>query len=233
MKPDFVQIPYELIENDDVRATDERLYGVIYWLAKLRDKKCTAGNKYLSEVVGVSKGTIKNSLARLEKAGYIIREYDENGKRLQVIPTVVMAGGSSNDYPQGSSDDDGVGSSYDAQNNKSSLNNSVVNSDELTRGKLVNEGIHWFKNVNESIDRVYGHKVQREAMEWLLDNYSPPKIKKFVTQALPELNGKQYFPTTTTPNQLVKKLPKIKAYFRKREDEKDSQGRDISGLNNL
>jgi len=91
--PDFILIPYQLLEDKDISLVDERLYGVIYWLTKLKNEKCTASNTTLAEVVKTSSGMIRNSLMKLDKKGYIQRTFKDSKKkiRLEIIPLVVFA----------------------------------------------------------------------------------------------------------------------------------------------
>lgn len=91
--PDFILIPYQLLEDKKISLIDERLYGIIYWLTKLKNEKCTASNKTLAELVKTTSGTIQNSLTKLEELEYIKRFFkDENRKiRKEIIPLVVFS----------------------------------------------------------------------------------------------------------------------------------------------
>lgn len=71
--PDFIVIPHQLILDRRLRPTDQLVYGVVYWMERLRDGKCTASNKTIGEVCMVSVSAVKNGLTRLEKYGYIER----------------------------------------------------------------------------------------------------------------------------------------------------------------
>jgi hypothetical protein len=79
--PDFLIIPYVLIEDGEMNPIDEKLYGVIYWLTKLRNEKCTASNEALAQVVKTSPQVINNSLIKLERNGYILRRFKDAGRR--------------------------------------------------------------------------------------------------------------------------------------------------------
>ena len=74
-------------------------------------------------------------------------------------------------------------------------------------------------NWNPSYKQWYGtNKTQRDASLELLKLRSLAELVRFA-KILPILNGKQFFPTTTTPDQLLKNWSKIEAYF-KREKSK-------------
>lgn len=115
----------------------------------------------------------------------------------------------------------------------SKLSRNPADSKKKSQGKKINECIHLFQSVNPSIKKLYGHKTQRKAAEFLLDEFGFEQLQNFVEGALPELNGKQYFPTTTTPHQMMKQLGKIKAYFKKKRDKQERQGNTIRGLDKL
>jgi hypothetical protein len=79
--PDYLLIPYQVIADPDIEPTAEKLYGVIYWMTKLRLEKCFASNDTLAEYVKTTARTIQNSLDALEKKGYITRIYRDTSKR--------------------------------------------------------------------------------------------------------------------------------------------------------
>lgn len=88
-RPEFTLSFRQIKEHPDCDKTDVEVYGYIYWLACLKQEKCIAGNKTLSELVGVSTGTVMNSLTRLEKAGFIKRIYEEGNPsklRHEILP---------------------------------------------------------------------------------------------------------------------------------------------------
>lgn len=91
--PDFIIVPYQLLEDREITLIDERLYGIIYWFAKLKLEKCTASNDTLSGLVKTTPTTIQNSLTKLENKNYIKRIFKDIGKRhrLEIIPLVVFS----------------------------------------------------------------------------------------------------------------------------------------------
>lgn len=91
-KPDFLITPYQLIADEDLTPIDERIYSVIYYFSKMRDEKCTALNRSIADVAKVKTKTVKNSLTKLEKKGYIKRTYktDNRNERLEVIPMIAF-----------------------------------------------------------------------------------------------------------------------------------------------
>lgn len=74
-QPDFLIIPYKVLNDKRLRQTDAILYGVIYWYERLKDGKCFASNAELGRVAGIAVKSVTNSLTRLEAYGYIQRVY--------------------------------------------------------------------------------------------------------------------------------------------------------------
>src|SRR3990167_1755441 len=89
--PDFLIIPHQLILDKNLQPLDRILYGVIYWLAKLKNEKCIASNRTLKELCGCKTNrAISNSLETLEKNKYIIRIYfnKKTKERSEIVPLI-------------------------------------------------------------------------------------------------------------------------------------------------
>lgn len=127
--PDFLLIPYEIIIDSSLQPTDRILYGVIYWLVKLKDGHCYASNATLSDMCKVTPRAIRAGLERLESRGYIKRDLSllKNGRltRDEIVPLISFQRMS---YPQGVGTDvpEGVGTNV-PQNNKSPKKNIYTN----------------------------------------------------------------------------------------------------------
>lgn len=70
-RPDFLITPYALIADDRVTPADERVYSVCYWFQKLKDGQCTASNATIAKIANLKVGTVKNSISKLAKLGYL------------------------------------------------------------------------------------------------------------------------------------------------------------------
>lgn len=71
-------------------------------------------------------------------------------------------------------------------------------------------------NWNPASKRWYGNKTQRTAIEDLLKLQELESLIKFI-EILPEMNKKKYFPTTTTPHQLLNNFSRIQSFFEKQK----------------
>lgn len=102
-KPDFLMIPYALFECEGLTSLDRTVYSVIYWFEHLKDGECRASNYRIAQIAKTTPATVANSLSKLEENGFIGREFDNDGNRVQIKALVKMTskirlrGGSSTD----------------------------------------------------------------------------------------------------------------------------------------
>lgn len=80
-RPDFIQIPYQLVVDRGLEPTDRLLYGVIYWYEHMGRGECIASNQTLAALIFTTTRAIQNSLNALENKGYIERDYKDEAKR--------------------------------------------------------------------------------------------------------------------------------------------------------
>lgn len=84
MKPDFLIIPYEIKMDRDLRPTDSDVYAVIYWFERMKDGKCKASNEVIAEVACIEARSVRASLDRLERSGYIERVYADKRHKIRL-----------------------------------------------------------------------------------------------------------------------------------------------------
>jgi hypothetical protein len=83
-RPDFWITPVVISDHPGIEPFDEKVYATIYWLERMKDGKCTAGNKKLAEIIKPTDPqprSVQNALDRLEKFGFIKREYKDASRR--------------------------------------------------------------------------------------------------------------------------------------------------------
>lgn len=203
--PSFLIIPYQLIADRNVKPIEQTLYGVIYWLTKLKNEKCTASNESLAELVGTTAGVIQNSLTNLEKRGYIERTFKDRNKRVrdEIMPLIdfntIVPGEIAPRPPRP---------------NRAKI--VVVESDET--GKTINEIVAMFQPLNPSYDRLFQNKTQREVVERMVKKYGIEKLKSTIGAAV-ACYGKVGAPVITTPLQLETKLGSLIAHYRREGSE--------------
>ena len=105
MSPDFLVIPYQVIADSRLRPTDRLLYGVIYWLVKLKDGHCYASNSHFSNILQITPRAVRNGLMRLESCGYVRRVFDRHQpsrtKRDEIVPLVAFGRKGGTNVPRG------------------------------------------------------------------------------------------------------------------------------------
>ena len=78
-----IKIPGTLLKNKKLQAQDRTIYGIVDWFNK-NNGECVATNPVIAQIGGCSSRGVTNSICRLEKQGYIKREFKgniQNGKR--------------------------------------------------------------------------------------------------------------------------------------------------------
>lgn len=86
--PDYLLIPSILIKDKNLQPLDREVYGLIYWITKLKNEKCTASNRTLGELLNATPMSISNSLARLKRGNYIKLEMTQDSHRSEIIPLI-------------------------------------------------------------------------------------------------------------------------------------------------
>lgn len=221
--PDFILIPYQLLEDDSISLIDERLYGIIYWFTKLKMEKCTASNKTLAELVKTTPTTIQNSLTKLESVGYIQRVFSDKSRRRrkEIIPLITFSKVSPTDDTEYHPPVIAVSPTGDQNKNniirKDNKNNKHSENKFSQDGSLI---IKEFEIINPAIKRMYGNTTQRRACDDLIESYGLDRVINVVRQTLPKTNKLQYLPTITTPLQLFQKWSALEAGIYKLKEKK-------------
>jgi DNA-binding Lrp family transcriptional regulator len=230
LRPDFLITPYQLYNDPDMQPLDRDVYGVIYWFEHLRDGECRASNETIGEVVHAKPRSVQNSLNRLEKAGYIKREYKgadrRNRLRIKALLSYRTERNSEDTKPASelvsTRERTGEDTTSELVSTRDSKSKKVRKESTLTPpqadgvGKVINEVMGLFLPVNTSIGRLFGRDSQRNALERLIKQHGRQKIED-VIKFLPKSNSIKYAPTITTPIQLEDKLGSLIAWSQKQK----------------
>jgi len=225
--PDFLIIPYQLIEDTRINPIEERLYAVIYWYSKLKNEKCTASNETLAKMCKTTSRVVANSLTSLEKFGYIKRTYkDELRKvRIEILPLISFSRVSPTDDTVSPTGDTRV-SPTDEQNKNIYNKNSKQYSEPARKevSPLIPSVIKEMESIDPKNKSYYKNKSQREACQFLIDEYGYENVVK-VIQSIPVLRARvPYLPSVTTPCELRDKWQKMKdAVDRERNKNKPTE----------
>lgn len=225
-KPDFVIIPYQLVEDRNLEPTDRLVYGLIYWFEHLRDGQCTAGNNTFAALLHTTTRAIQNSLTNLEERGYIDREYKDTSKRHRTLIHAKIAFktertvGDTKKVERTDGDTRANSRSYpertvgDQSNNTNKNKRKKVPSRSAEEEKSIADIIEAFKDVNPSYKTLFPRTPQREATWRLLEQFGFQKLVAMVA-FLKHSNATRYAPTITTPSQLESKLGELIAWGEK------------------
>lgn len=93
MKPDFLITPYVVKVHKKLRKGDGDVYAICYWLERLKDGKCTAGNDTIADLLDIEERSVRGALERLEAVWFVQRVYDDPERRVRKeIRTLVRYG---------------------------------------------------------------------------------------------------------------------------------------------
>ena len=108
--------------------------------------------------------------------------------------------------------------SHSNSNSNSNLNTNTKRAAHAAGdGIEINEIIALFKDVNPSVQVLYGRKPQREAVKRLISSLGVEKLTQII-RFLPRSNSQKYAPTITTPLALEAKLGDLIAWSEKQKD---------------
>ena len=82
-----------------------------------------------------------------------------------------------------------------------------------------------FEGLNPASKKFYGNKTQRQACNTLIETYGIDRVLLVIEKTLPKTNGLQFFPTITTPLQLLDKWVQLESAIRKYQSENKIKGR--------
>ena len=77
----YVEVPVVVLLDEDLSTTTKLLMGLITTLS-MKDGYCYASNRYLSNLMKVSRRTITSCIASLRKKNYIRVESEPNTRRI-------------------------------------------------------------------------------------------------------------------------------------------------------
>lgn len=77
-----------------------------------------------------------------------------------------------------------------------------------------------FEKINPASKKFYGNKTQREACQSLIETYGFERVTTVIEKTLPKTNGMEFFPTITTPLQLMDKWSSLESQIKKHQSKK-------------
>lgn len=77
----YVEVPMIVLLDNDISSTSKLLMGLITTLT-MKEGFCYASNKYLSNLLKVSRRTITNRISSIKRKNYIKVENDPNMRKI-------------------------------------------------------------------------------------------------------------------------------------------------------
>lgn len=77
----YVEVPMIVIQDDDLSSTTKLLMGLIITLT-MQNGYCYASNRYLSNIMKVSKRTITSCITSLKRRNYIKVKNEPNNRKI-------------------------------------------------------------------------------------------------------------------------------------------------------
>ncbi len=205
-------IPADLVENGN--KTQALLYGLITSLT-LKQKYCTASNKYLAEKLGMkSEWSVSKHINALKDEGWLeVRIYRDRGNMREILPIVKFhktSSGKTQDPSCGKTQESNISNS-----NKREYSEQSSHDNQLTTKRQPNNEDKvievFYKSINPTIN--WGNKTTRKAAADLIKRFGLDGTLK-MAEMICSVQGKdRYAPVATTPHQMKEKLAQFKVYF--------------------
>lgn len=218
---DFITIPRVVVQSNKIRDSDRLVYGVIYSIAQMSNKRCTAKNTTIADMAGLSTGSVANSLTRLVEAGFIKTTFKDSSKRIriEIIPNISYNNEVFNQVIKEVSLNDESEVSLNDEQNNNILNNNI----NIYKKELLKE----FYKINDKIYLIGNTKNQAIYWEELLKDDEAEQnitiIKWYIQEYLRrEQRGGddfKYFPKALVPSQMVEKWKSIEALYKEANKE--------------
>lgn len=231
--PDFLLVPYPVYQDERLEGLDRVVYGIVYYFEKMKDGVCFASNQAIADLAGkANPKAVGNALDRLEKCGYITREYKDEARRNRVAIHANVSfkeRATKRASPVSMERDTRLDGTHDTRLDGQNDNKGNSNKDTYSsaRGaeqeKLIADIIDQFKMVNPSHRLLFARKPQREAVARLLEQFGAEKLYAMV-RYLPTSNADRFAPTITTPIELEKDLGRLIAWSQKRKQATGGKG---------
>lgn len=228
--PEFLIIPFQLIRDPKIHPLDERIYGIIYWLTRLKGEKCIASNSTLADIACCTPRGVQNSLLRLEKHGYIQRVIKDDGSkhRDEIRPLVSFQ------WSQRDNEQNDVGYEQPCVGVRTAVRGGLRTADDQNKSKYkksskgypsgipsesakerpdqdIIDVIDAFKDAGLWVVPNYGNRTERKHAKYLADRFGVETTKAMVIGYAEELKNDRFLPKGNKPSLFVENLAVIAA----------------------
>lgn len=172
--PDLFIVPASIMLDPELQPLDSKVYGIIYWLERLKDGRCWASNETIANIVGASASAVSHSIGRLFAKHYVIVTLNEKNQRTSIVCTQVFG----SHYNPSSNEQGGVAqTSYIDKNIKK--NSSAKYDDEtLKQIKSIHKKYVQLFKINGDIWRTASLDERRSLLLGALNRYKLTDSRK-------------------------------------------------------
>lgn len=215
-----------------LKGKDGKFQSIYFWICEHADEDgvCYPGRKLLAEEAGTTVKTVDLAIKMFVDDGVLVKTSRKkpgtkqnlsNLYQIMIIEGVVAkkTPPSSDFDPTPSSENDTV--TIPIRTIPNNIAGDTPAGEKNTASIPV--VIKAFEGINPTCKRYYGNKTQRKACDELISHYGTVRVVDVVSKALPKTNAIAYFPTITTPLQLLEKWSILESAINKHNNRKHQQ----------
>lgn len=216
MKPDFLVVPYSLVEDKKLTHVDEKIYSLVYWTRFFKMERCTLSNNKLSNLAGCTGNTVQKSLERLKKGDYI--KIIENENEREIIPLLYFRKENTDKLSTALIDqkkeDDDDGDKMVEIKKKIEGEEQIVTKEQLN--KMAKEFLDYFyETINPNFH--FNRKVNWSAARHFITLYGLKESKRYIDAAETAMKTHEHPPVITSPHSLKSKFRNLVESYRREE----------------
>ena len=199
-----------MINKLSLKGNELILYAIIYGFSQDDKSEYHGSISYIQKALTISRPTVIKTIKALIEKGLIKRVSESHYMVVKKLYQQDVA--SKETLPVASKETLPVASKETLPNiyntNNNTNNNSCVEHSKIKENNEIRHFLSLFKSVNPSYRLLFSNRTERGAMKRLLEAHGDEKVSNMIAY-LQKSNGKQYFPTITTPYELEMKLGKL------------------------
>jgi len=177
----------------------------------IKEGQMITGRKQLSVETGIPESSVQDILCFLEKQHQIQQQKTTKYRLITIVQW--------EKHQQSNNKATTKQQQADTNKNDNNVKNEKNTIPEINSGDI-NILIKEFEGLNPASKKFYAIPTQRNACSELIRIYTLQRVLKIVKDTLPKTNGLQYFPTISTPLQLLDKFIALESAIRKYQSEK-------------
>lgn len=221
----FTQVANEVLNDKNLSLKAKGLYAYLF---SKPDDWDFSGDRIANETKDGRK-VVYGTLKELEAAGFLERNKLSNGRceyhlKFSIKPNVQNGQEVKKPVDQNGKEPKRQVAETGSINNKDilltkNINNTVGGETPQINVKEVANVIDTFRILNDNYSKWFKNKTQRAATQELIEKQTEQKVLKAIYLAK-FCETDRFFPTFTTPYELVDKMAKVKLYYKKKMEDK-------------